>query len=78
MATGLRTIGFGPQVDELELAMNRSAERSAGEAADVFLGAIRSMTFADARSILDGGTARPPSTSDAAPATSCAPASSRS
>ena len=35
--------------------MNRAAERAAGEATDVFLDAIRKMTFSDARAILDGG-----------------------
>lgn len=54
MATGLRAVGLGPQVDELELSMNRAAERASGEATDVFLGAIASMTFADARGILEG------------------------
>jgi hypothetical protein len=53
-ADGLRTVGFGRQVDELEVAMNRAAERAAGEAAAVFLDAIRQMTFADARSIWQG------------------------
>ncbi len=54
MTSALRRFGFGAQVDELELAMNRSAERAAGEATDVFLGAIRGMTLADAREILQG------------------------
>lgn len=54
MAKGLRAIGFGRKVDELELAMNRAAERAAGEATDVFWSAIRQMTFADARAILGG------------------------
>jgi hypothetical protein len=55
LAKGLRVIGFGNKVDELELAMNRAAERAAGEATDVFWSAIRQMTFADARAILRGG-----------------------
>lgn len=54
MATALRGLGMRSQVDELELAMNRAAERAASEASDVFLGAIRRMTFADARGILEG------------------------
>jgi hypothetical protein len=54
MAKGLRAIGFGGKVDELELAMNRAAERAAGEATDVFWSAIRQMSFADARAILGG------------------------
>jgi hypothetical protein len=54
MAKGLRAVGFGHKMDELELAMNRAAERAAGEATDVFWSAIRQMTFADARAILGG------------------------
>jgi hypothetical protein len=55
MASGLRVVGFGAQVDELEVAMNRAAERAAGEAADVFWQGIRRMTFSDAVGILNGG-----------------------
>lgn len=55
MAGALRTFGMGRQIDELELAMNRAAEQAAGEATEVFVGAIRSMTIADARDILTGG-----------------------
>ncbi len=55
MTDALRTIGFGRQVDELEVGMNRAAERAAGEAADVFLDAISRMTIDDARGILQGG-----------------------
>ena len=54
-AKGLRLAGFGSHVDELELSMNRAAERAAGEAAPVFWNAITSMSFSDARSILSGG-----------------------
>lgn len=55
MATGLRAVGFGAQLDELEVAMNRAAERAAGEATDVFWQGIRQMTFSDAVGILNGG-----------------------
>jgi hypothetical protein len=54
LAKGLRTIGLGSQVDELELSMNRAAERAAGEATQSFWNAIRQMSFADARAILQG------------------------
>ncbi len=54
MASTLRTIGFGSQVDELERGMNRAAELAAGEARDVFWTAITSMTVADAFEILRG------------------------
>lgn len=54
MAQGLRAVGFGGKVDELELAMNRAAEQAAGEATPVFLDAIASMSFDDAYGILKG------------------------
>lgn len=41
--------------DELIVAMNRGAETAAAEAGSIFLNAILSMTFDDARAILDGG-----------------------
>ncbi len=50
----LRTTGFGNQVDEFELSMNRAAERAAPEAKSIFWNAIKQMTFTDARQILDG------------------------
>jgi len=55
MATGLRAVGFGGQVDELEVAMNRAAEQASSEATEVFWQGIRQMSFADARGILAGG-----------------------
>jgi len=54
MAGALRTVGFGRQVDELEVAMNRAAERAAGEAKGVFWDAIKRMSIADAFAILRG------------------------
>ena len=50
----LRATGFGSQVDQFELSMNRAAERAAPEAKSIFWGAIKQMTFSDARQILDG------------------------
>ena len=52
---GLRAVGYGPQVDEFVLSMNRAAERSAPLAKDIFWDAIKQMTFDDARKILGGG-----------------------
>jgi hypothetical protein len=52
---GLRTVGYGPQVDEFVLSMNRAAERAAPFAKQIFLDAIAGMTFDDARKILNGG-----------------------
>lgn len=51
----LRVAGFGAQVDELETAMNRAAERAAAGATPLFVDAVRGLTFADARRIIGGG-----------------------
>lgn len=50
----LRATGFGNQVDEFELSMNRAAERAAPEAKTIFWDAIKQMSFTDAREILNG------------------------
>lgn len=52
---GLRLAGFGPQIDDFVISMNRAAERAAPQARQIFLGAISQMTFAEARQILHGG-----------------------
>ena len=52
--TGLRAVGYGPKVDSFVLSMNRSAEAAAPEAKKIFLDAILSMSFDDARKILSG------------------------
>jgi len=54
MATALRAVGMGAQVDELDVAMNRAAESAAGEATPVFVDAIQGMSFSDAAGILRG------------------------
>jgi len=54
MTRTLRNIGLGSEVDALETAMNRSAEKAAGEAREIFWDAISRMTLADAFSILKG------------------------
>jgi hypothetical protein len=55
MATALRGVGMGAQVDELEVAMNRAAEKASAEATPVFVDAISQMSFKDASGILQGG-----------------------
>jgi hypothetical protein len=55
MAGALRAVGMGAQVDEFEVAMNRAAEKAAGEATPVFVDAIRQMSFQDAAGIVTGG-----------------------
>jgi hypothetical protein len=52
---GLRLAGYGSQVDAFILSMNRAAERAAPQAKSIFVDAITSMTFDDARRILNGG-----------------------
>jgi len=54
MASGLRAVGMGAKVDELEVAMNHAAENAAGEATPVFVDAIEKMSFSDAVGILKG------------------------
>ena len=55
MASALRRIGLGGQVDQMEVAMNRAAERAAGEAREVFVREVSGLTFDDAMGILRGG-----------------------
>jgi len=52
---GLRLVGYGQQVDEFVLSMNRAAERAAPFAKQIFWDAIGEMSFDDARKILTGG-----------------------
>jgi hypothetical protein len=54
VATALRGIGMGAQVDELETSMNHAAEKASAEATPVFVDAISQMTFKDASKILQG------------------------
>ncbi len=55
VATTLRQIGLGAQVNEFETAMNRAAERASAEARAVFWNEIRRLSIADAFAILNGG-----------------------
>jgi hypothetical protein len=50
----LRLVGYGQQLDDFELSMNRAAEKAAPEAAALFTDAIGQMSFADAKKILNG------------------------
>ena len=51
---GLRAVGYGPQVDEFILSMNRAAEKAAPFAKQIFWDAIGEMTFEDVRKIFSG------------------------
>ncbi len=52
--TGLRLVGMGPQLDQLEIGMNRAAEQAAPKAKQIFLNSLMQMTISDARGILKG------------------------
>ncbi len=51
---GMRMLGMGKTVDDLETGMNRAAEQATPQAKQIFLAALRKMTFDDARHILTG------------------------
>lgn len=50
----LGKFGFQKEVDDFVLSMNRAAEKAAPKATEYFTGALKSMTFDDARKILQG------------------------
>ena len=50
----LRSAGFGKQVDDAILSLNRAAEDAAKSAAPIFLSAIKNMTVTDGVNILKG------------------------
>jgi hypothetical protein len=50
----LRLVGFGPQIDDFILNMNRAAEKAVPFAKEIFWDAIGQITFDDARKILNG------------------------
>ncbi len=54
-AKGMRLLGMGPQLDQLEVGMNRAAEQATPLAKQIFLNAVYKMTIDDARGILTGG-----------------------
>ncbi len=51
----LGKFGFQQEVDDFVLSMNRAAEKAAPKAKEHFVAALKSMTFDDARKILQGG-----------------------
>ena len=54
VATTLRKMGMGAQVDKFTLSLNRAAEDAAKKSKPIFLKAITSMTIPDALTILKG------------------------
>jgi len=55
VGAGMRMLGMGAQVDEFEVGMNRAAEQATPYAKQIFLNAVKKMTFSDAREILTAG-----------------------
>ncbi len=55
MDKALRLVGFGPQLDEFVVSMNRSAEQAAPLAKPIFKEALTEMSFEDGKKILNGG-----------------------
>jgi len=51
----LRLVGYGPQIDEFVVGMNRAAEKAVPFAKEIFWNAIGQMSFDDVRKILAGG-----------------------
>ena len=51
---GMRMLGMGAKVDELEVGMNRAAEQATPQAKAIFIAAVKKMSFDDARKILTG------------------------
>jgi hypothetical protein len=54
MEQPLRLVGYGPQIDEFIVSMNRAAEKAVPFAKEIFWDAIGQMSFDDARKILNG------------------------
>ena len=51
----MNALGMKKQAEELQLAMNRAAEKAVGEAKPIFVNAIKSMSVQDAKGIISGG-----------------------
>jgi len=55
LESGLKAMGYGPKLDAFTTSMNHAAESAAPAAKQIFAHAIASMSFEDARKILNGG-----------------------
>lgn len=51
----LQMTGYGKQLDDLVVAMNRAAEAAVPQAKPLLLNAVKSMSVSDAKNILSGG-----------------------
>ncbi|MET1077853.1 MAG: DUF4197 domain-containing protein [Pseudomonas sp.] len=54
-AKKLKQFGFGAQVDQLELSMNKAAEAAMPQAQALLVEAVKKMTVEDAKTLLTGG-----------------------
>ncbi|WP_415891790.1 DUF4197 domain-containing protein [Neptuniibacter sp. PT8_73] len=54
VASLLRKYGLEKQVDQFEESMNRAAEKAAPQAKDLIVGAVKEMSFEDAKKIYQG------------------------
>ena len=54
MEKPLRLVGYGPQIDEFVVGMNRAAEKAVPFAKEIFWNAIGQMSFDDVKKILNG------------------------
>ena len=55
VATALRGMGYGPQIDQLVKSMNDAAEAAAPKAQPIFVNAIQTMSISDAQQIVAKG-----------------------
>jgi hypothetical protein len=51
----LRMVGYGEELDDLHVGLNRAAEQAVPAAKQLLVNAVRSMSVQDAKSILTGG-----------------------
>ena len=54
----LKILGYGRDIDELKLGVNRAAEQAVPESKVLLTNAVKSMTVADAKNILQAATPR--------------------
>ena len=52
---GLRAVGHGGVVDEFESTVNQAAEQAVPQTLDIVKNAVKSMSWADVRGVLNGG-----------------------
>ena len=55
VATALRGMGYGPQIDQFVKSMNSAAEEAAPKAKPIFVDAIQNMSIGDAQQIVSKG-----------------------